>query len=276
MKAVILSAGRGSRLRPLTDDRPKGMVLVAGKPVIQWQVEMFRAFGFDELAIVTGHKADAVDSFGARLFENPDHDTTNMVHSLFCAREFLDGDVIVSYGDILYSDDVLQTVLGTAEDVAVAVDLEWEQYFADRFGDAYKDAESLLVDDTGAITSIGAPNPSPEEVEAQYIGLTKLTSRGVDLLSGIHADATRSDRPIGWGRPPRRSYMTDLLQEAVLRGHRLAAVPIRRGWVEIDTPRDLEIAQRAMPALLGSVAASPSPDGPPPDDGSAGADSPIT
>lgn len=257
MKAVILSAGRGSRLRPLTDDRPKGMVEVAGKSVIQWQVEMFHSFGFDELAIVTGYRADAVDAFGARLFENPDHDTTNMVHSLFCAREFLNGDVIVSYGDILYSEDVLRTVLETAEDVSVVVDLEWERYFADRFGDAYEDAESLLVDGTGAITSIGGPNPRPEEVQAQYIGLTKLTGQGVDLLSRIHADATRSDRPIGWGRPPRQSYMTDLLQEAVLRGHRLAAVPIRRGWVEIDTPRDLEIAQQAVPALL---AAEPSPE----------------
>lgn len=270
MKALILSAGQGSRLRPFTDDRPKGMVAVAGKPIIQWQVEMFRAHGIDELAIVTGYEAEAVDGFGAQLFRNPDYETTNMVHSLFCAREFLTGDVLVSYGDILYSDDVLRTVLGTDEDVSVAVDLEWERYFADRFGDPYEDAESLLVDRTGALTSIGRPNPSPQEVQAQYIGLVKLSAHGLDQLTSIHADASRSGGEIGWGRPPRKAYMTDLLQEAIRREHRLAAVPIHRGWVEVDTPRDLQIAQEAVPALLASPADAPLDDQP------SGAESPTT
>lgn len=262
MKAVILSAGSGTRLRPLTDDRPKGMVAVAGKPIIQWQVEMFRSFGFEDIAIVTGYMAEAVEPFGARLFDNVDHDTTNMVHSLFCAREFLTDGVVVSYGDILYARDVLRAVLDSDGDVSVVVDLEWEPYFAERFGDAYEDAESLLIDDEGAITSIGGPDPGPEEVQAQYIGLVKLTADGVDLLSAIHADATGSDSPIGWGRPPRRAYMTDLLQEAASRGHRLAAVPIRRGWVEVDTPRDLEIARRTVPNLLGAPTPHRSPAGP--------------
>lgn len=250
MRAIILSAGQGSRLRPLTDDRPKGMVVVAGKPIVQWQVELFRANGIDEIAIVTGYRPDAVDAFGARLFVNDDYDTTNMVHSLFEAREFLLGDVILSYGDILYSRDVLRSVMDADDAVSVAVDLEWEQYFADRFGDAFEDAESLLMDDSGGIVSIGKPEPRPDEVAAQYMGLTKLTQQGVDALTSIHDEALRSDRLIGWGRPPHTAYMTDLLQETVLQGHRVAAVPVRRGWVEIDTPRDLEIAQRTAAQLL--------------------------
>lgn len=251
MKAIILSAGRGTRLRPLTDDRPKGMVEVAGKPIIQWQVEMFRDHGIDDIAIVTGYRADSVVAHGARLFHNPDYEKTNMVHSMFCAQELLEGEVLLSYADILYSSEVLTAVLEADAAIAVAVDLEWESYFSQRLEDPYEDAESLLMDETGAITSIGKPAPDPEEVEAQYMGLIGLRHDGAHTLSAIHADAVATDAAIGWGRPVRNAYMTDLLYEAVLRGHRVTATQVLRGWVEVDTLADHEIANAVVPELMG-------------------------
>jgi L-glutamine-phosphate cytidylyltransferase len=251
MKGVILAAGQGSRLRPLTEDRPKGMVAVAGKPIIQWQVEMLRNQGIQDIAIVKGYAAESVVDLGLRQFVNVEYESTNMVHSLFCADDFLTGDVIVSYADILYSEHVLNVVATSSEPVSVVVDLDWERYFAERFGDAFEDAESLIMDDTGGITSIGKPAPTPEEVQAQYIGLIKLTADGVDFTRSIYADSLASHQPIGWGRRSKQAHMTDLLQEAVLRGYRVTAVPIRGGWVEIDTLDDYEIANRAVPALLG-------------------------
>jgi choline kinase len=253
MKAVILAAGQGTRLRPLTEDRPKGMVAVAGKPIIQWQVEMLRSQGIGEIAIVKGYAADSVVDLGFQQFVNVEYESTNMVHSLFCADDFLTGDVIVSYADILYSEDVLNAVANSSEPISVAVDLDWERYFAERFGDAFDDAESLLIDDTGAITSIGKPDPTPEEVQAQYIGLIKVRADGVDFIRSIYADSLATDKSIGWGRRPRQAHMTDLLQEAVLRGCRVTAVPIRGGWVEIDTLDDYEIANRTVPTILGVV-----------------------
>lgn len=244
MKALILSAGQGTRLRPLTDDRPKGMVAIAGKPIIQWQIEMFHRLGIDDVAVVTGYEAGTTDDVDAVRFHNAEYDSTNMVHSLFCAEEFLSGDVILSYGDILYTSDVLQKVIDADGPVSVVVDLDWERYFGERFGDAFLDAESLVMDATGAITSIGKRDPAPDEVQAQYIGLIKVSADGVAALSRIHADAVRTGRDLGWGRPARASYMTDLLQDAASRGTRVEAVPINRGWVEVDTLDDYEIAQR--------------------------------
>lgn len=250
MKAVILAAGQGTRLRPLTDDRPKGMVVVAGKPIIQWQVDLFRACGIEQIAIVTGYRSESVIDAGTQHFVNVDFDSTNMVHSLFCADEFMTGDVIVSYGDILYSKDVLRAVMRAENPISVAVDLDWESYFAERFGDAFADAESLVMDSSGAITSIGKRDPSAAEVEAQYIGLMRLSAEGLRELRAIYQGSSNSDSPIGWGRPGRTAYMTDLLQEAVSTGARVAAVPIHRGWVEIDTLDDFAIASREIPTLL--------------------------
>jgi choline kinase len=228
------------------------MVAIAGRPIIEWQVEMFRDRGIDEIAIVKGYAAESVIDLGLREYQNADYQSTNMVYSLFCADDFLVGDVIVSYADILYSQHVLNLALNSSGPVSVVVDLDWERYFAERFGgNAFEDAESLMMDVTGGITSIGKPAPTPEEVQAQYIGLIKFTEAGIDSIRSIYSDSLTSDRPIGWGRMLKQAYMTDLLQEAVLRGLRVTAVPIHGGWVEVDTLDDYEIANRVAPNLLG-------------------------
>ena len=250
MKAVILAAGQGSRLRPLTEDRPKGMVEIAGKPIIGWQIDLLRRRGIEQIAIVTGYKASAVDGLGTQRFENPEYDSTNMVHSLFCADEFLDDDVLVSYGDILYSDDVLEQAMDSRSPISVVVDLDWERYFAERFGDPFYDAEGLILGESGSIASVGKPDPTPDEVQAQYVGLMRFSAHGVDLLRSIYAEASATNRPIGWGRAPRLAHMTDLLHEAAQRGNRLEAVLISGGWVEVDTLDDFEIANRLAPQLL--------------------------
>lgn len=250
MKAVILAAGQGSRLRPLTHDRPKGMIDIAGKPIIGWQIDLLSRRGIDEIAIVTGYKASTVDVLGTKQFENPEYDSTNMVHSLFCADEFLDDDVLVSYGDILYTDEVLQQTLDSRGPISVVVDLDWESYFAERFGDPFCDAEGLTLGESGSITDIGKPDPTPDDVQGQYVGLMKFSVDGVDLLRSIYTGASANNRPIGWGRAPRLAHMTDLLHEAAQRGNRLEAVLIHGGWVEIDTLGDYEIANRMVPQLL--------------------------
>lgn len=250
MKAVILAAGQGARLRPLTQDRPKGMVDVAGKPIIEWQIQKLRSSGIDEIAIVTGYRAATVSVLGAKQYVNHDYESTNMVHSLFCADEFLDDDVLVSYGDILYSKAVLAQALGARSPISVVVDLDWERYFAERFGDPFYDAEGLLISETGLITSIGKPQPAPNEIQGQYVGLMKFTAEGVEQLRAIYTEAIDDDRSIGWGRPPQTAHMTDLIHEAAERGLRVAAVPIRGDWVEIDTLNDYNIAQRVAPRFL--------------------------
>ena len=111
------------------------MVEVAGKSIIQWQVELFRRCGLEEIAIVTGYRSESVVDLGARRFVNADFDSTNMVESLFCADEFLNGDVLLSYGDIIYSESVLRQAMNATAPISVVVDLDREVYFAERFGD---------------------------------------------------------------------------------------------------------------------------------------------
>ena len=112
MRAVILAAGCGTRLRPLTDNRPKCMVELAGSSLLERQLMVLRAAGIDQITVVTGFRSDKIDADGCHLVHNPDYSVTNMVATLFCAREAFSAehDLLISYGDIVYEPRVLASV----------------------------------------------------------------------------------------------------------------------------------------------------------------------
>jgi len=245
--AIILSAGQGKRLRPLTNNRPKGMVQVAGLPIIEHQLKLFRKVGIGDIAIVQGFCAEAIPDYGVRRYANLKFAETNMVYSLFCAStELASGPVIVSYGDILYSERVLRALLRSSAAVSVVVDLDWKNYFQQRASNPYEDAESLVFDSDGNISSIGQSDPDPDEVVAQYIGLMKFDDAGLRAICNIRDECADDCRKIGWNRYWSEAYMTDLLQELANREVTLYPVLIRGEWCEIDTLKDFDLAERRV------------------------------
>ncbi len=246
VKAILLAAGRGSRLSPLTDDRPKGMVELNGKPLLHYQLETLHAAGIREIAVVTGYRGDRIahPTVPLRTIENERWETTNMVASLHCAAAELSGAAIVAYTDIVYQASVVQALLACPADICVVVDTGFLAYWSLRFDDPLSDVESLQMNAQGRITKIGDKVTDIAEVEAQYIGLMKFSAAGAALLRRtLHA---LRDTP-GFDK----MFMTDLLRRLIHDGHAVQAVPHRHGWVEIDSASDLEIARRMLAARGG-------------------------
>jgi len=243
---VILAAGRGTRLGSLTADRPKALVELAGRPLLDWTLAAARAAGEDEVVVVGGHGIEHLRGYPVRLLENPDYATTNMVETLFRAEAAFGDGFVMSYGDIAYRPAHLRAVAASTAPVSVVVDLDWRPYWEARFGDPLADAESLRLDPDGRIRSIGRPVDRVEDVDAQYIGLVGFSSTGVDALRATWERA-REDaaggRPILGRRPTlERLYMTDVLDELAADGL-VHAVPVHGGWVEIDRPEDIPVAE---------------------------------
>ena len=244
---IILAAGQGTRLRPLTDNCPKCMVQLAGRSLLDWQLETARAVGCDEVIVVGGYLADQLRRPGLKVVINEEYDRTNMVHSLFCAEEFFDDGFVLSYGDIVYLRGVLETVIHNSCPIAIAVDSGWRDYFASRFGNPLTDAESLQIGDDGAIRNIGQPVSDIHQIEGQYIGLMAFRNEGVRRLKAAYQAARQMDRdglnPFGTTRSLAGLYMTDLLQGMIDRGDHMSPAWIDRGWYEIDSLSDLRIAE---------------------------------
>jgi L-glutamine-phosphate cytidylyltransferase len=249
MKAIILAAGQGKRLRPLTEHYPKVMLPLYGKTILDRQIERFHACGIQDITVVTGYKPENVHTIhsGVRFCHNTKYETTNMVGSLMAAKEYFDDDIIVSYGDILYSTDVLAKLISSMADFSVVVDMEWEKLYKGRFDNPYDDAESLVLNGK-MITEIGKQRPHPERVQAQYIGLIKFSRTGLTFVREL-LDRQQSIGRMGWSDSFEMAYMTDLLQQIIIEGQNLQAVKIRSGWFEIDSIKDYELALTLLDKL---------------------------
>lgn len=240
-KAIILAAGVGSRLRPYTDDRPKGMVEVNGKPILEYQFETLKQAGVDEIIIVCGYLKDKIETACVRLnkVENKRWDTTNMVASLYCAKKWLNDDVIISYADIIYQQQVLEQLLQSDSDIIVSADKEYFRYWKLRMDDPLDDVESFVVNESGCISSIGQKVKSLNRIEAQYIGLMRFQGAGLDALN-YYLD--RLSRTSGFDM----MYMTDLLMTMIKGGVCLTPSYHQNNWVEIDSIKDLILAEKIL------------------------------
>ena len=246
LNAIILAAGSGSRLMPLTQDRPKGMVDLGGVSLLERHIGVLTQAGVERIVIVGGYHAETLVQLNVEIIINPRWAETNMVETLFCAVARFGSDTIVAYGDILYEPRILTALLESPHEVSVVVDRGWRTYWEQRFADPLSDAETLRLDHQGRIIDIGNRPHRIEEIEAQYIGLMRFRDAGIDRLRETYAALGRTLRPWLAARPVKKAYMTDLLMEMTLLGNPPHAVTVERGWWEIDTAADYELARAAI------------------------------
>lgn len=242
-RAIILAAGRGSRLGKGGDDKPKCLVALGGVPLIERHLAVLRSCGIGDITLVTGYRADMLCGLGVETRHNPDWADTNMVETLFSAADVISGDVIVAYGDIVYEPRVLNALMDAEHDISVVIDKNWRALWEKRFDDPLSDAETLRLDDNGVILEIGNRPGSFDDIDGQYIGLMRFQGEGTDALLQARELLGKTKRPWMEIRPVRKAYMTDLLMEMILTGQRVQAVPVEGGWLEIDTAADVELMQ---------------------------------
>jgi len=238
MKAIMLVAGEGTRLRPYTNDRPKCMVEVGGVSLLDRQLAVLQAESVDNIVLVGGYRADMLANRGAKLVLNPRYFETNMVWTLFCADEELAGDVLICYGDIVYSREILSALLASPADIALSIDMEWEGYWRARNENPLDDAETLKWLPDGRIAEIGKKPTALDQIQGQYMGLLKFSPAGLAQLRHVFHQACAEGGI--QGKSPEKAYMTDLIQEMIDRGVAVHGVPIDKEWVEVDTVSDLQ------------------------------------
>lgn len=258
MKVVILAAGQGTRLRPLTDDRPKCMVEVNGRSILDRQLDTMYACGIkdSDITIVAGYRGDVLQKKFADtdidIIINEDFETTNMVCSLMCARKLMEAqeDILISYGDIIYSDTVLKKILASDEPASVIVDDGWYSYWSERCENPLDDAETLIFDESDYLIEIGQKTTDLTKVQSQYIGLMRFKNDGLHAMLDLAQTAKeRTAQGIALWRTTRtyqKMYMTDLLQGMIDEGNKLKAVHIERGWFEIDDCEDLKVVESKL------------------------------
>lgn len=245
MKAIILAAGQGTRLKKYTQDLPKGMLNFMGKTVIERQIEMYRKCGINDIIVIRGFAADKIKYEGIKYYMNEDFANTNMVESLMCAKEEFNDDIIVSYSDILFEERLLKGMMEAKGDFCCSVDDNWKEYWKMRYGRVDFDTESLAIDSNDNITELGLESPNIEAISARYIGLLKFSKAGMDYIQEIMNEAYKLPADQPWqqsGKVVKKAYMTDLLNAIIESGKPVKAIHFNNGWIEFDTNEDYESA----------------------------------
>jgi choline kinase len=235
MRAVILAAGRGSRLGHLGDDRPKCLVELEGKPLIERQIAALRRGGVDEIGVVRGYRAEMIDFPGLSYFANQRWAETNMVMSLAAAAPWLrTGPLIVSYADIFYRSELVRGLAGAPGQLVISYEREWRRLWTRRFADPLADAETFRIDAAGQLLEIGGKTARTDDIEGQYMGLFKFTPAAWSAVEALLSTLDSSVRD--------RLDVTRLLR-LLIAGKQLpiSTFGTNGQWGEIDNPEDVAL-----------------------------------
>ncbi|MDR2219350.1 MAG: phosphocholine cytidylyltransferase family protein [Methylobacillus sp.] len=240
MKALILAAGQGSRLRPLTDDRPKCLVELAGKSLLERQATVLRHAGIQDITVVSGYRADQISARGFSIRVNPRYATTNMVATLFSAVDLMDDaqDLLICYGDIIYESRVLNSLLSVDAPITVMIDRQWLRYWRLRMDDPLTDAETLKLGPAGRLLELGKKPRDYSEIEGQYIGLIKVRAGHVEKLKQVYASMDHAATYDG--KDFDNMYMTSFIQYLINHDWDVRVAETDNGWLEVDSVSDLQ------------------------------------
>jgi choline kinase len=247
MKAIIVAAGMGRRLAPYTDDRPKCLVEVNGRSILQRQLDAYRACGVDEINIVRGYRKELIAVDGARYFDNDAFRDNNILCSLFYAEAAMDGEFLFSYSDIVFRADAVRAALDTPGDYALVIDRLWHEAYVGRAQHPVEEGEVARVDE-GRVTVVGKKTVPPAEASGEFIGLARFSARAVENMRERFHARRRELEGKPYGRAPlfAKAYLTDLLNDLIATGEIMRPAFIDGGWREIDTVEDLERAARVV------------------------------
>lgn len=240
LRALVLAA-TGGDFGGQRGRQPKAMVYVKGKPVLSWQIEAFNRAGIKQVGVVRGFSKEAIDLHGPAYFDNDDFADSGELASLYAAREFLQGDVVVAYGDVLFDEQILHSLLAETAPVSIVVDAAWKLR-------AREDQVLDLVQTNGLCTPmseggctlarIGA-DVDRERASGEWVGLLSLrgdgTTRVVRLL-----DRLAQENPATF-RKANVDMLLNLLAEG---GEPVNVVHTFGHWHDLDTEAALDNAAR--------------------------------
>jgi choline kinase len=247
VNAIIVAAGMGRRLRPYTDDRPKCLVEINGRSILERQLDAYRAAGVEQIYIVRGYMKDRIQVPGARYFANDDYERNNILLSLFCAEEAMAGGFLFSYADIVFRPEVVRTALLTEGEYALVIDRRWQAAYEGRSAHPVEEAEVARVEG-GRVVRVGKKTVPKEQASGEFIGLARFSAGAVEnMRTRFHQRRReRAGQPSGTAPRFEVAYVTDLLNDLIDGGEVMRPAFIDGGWREIDTVEDLERAKAVV------------------------------
>lgn len=241
MQAIIMAAGKGTRLGGLTEYKPKAFLEIKGIKLIEYNIALLHAYGIKDIIIVTGYQNEqfeelAQDIEGLQCVYNPFYEMVNVLGSFYMGQEYLSDDVIYMHADTLCSPDIFKDLIDKKGDIVLPVD----------FRSCDEEAMKVRTRD-GCVTEISKEIPC-DAGEGEFIGIAKISK---EVLSDLRTAVKKL-----MAKKKFRAYFESAIQELIeLDRYKMEVLPIeKRFWIEIDFEEDYEKARKEIPSGLITLA----------------------
>lgn len=258
MKALIIAAGLGKRLKSQTLTTPKALLSVGGVTILDRMICSLNNCGVTEIGLVRGYLAEKFKDCSINYFENPDFKENNILHSAMCARDFLidsanDGEpLLLTYSDIVVDKSWIEYASTMSADIALICDSNWKQRYIGRDQHPVTEAELVVFDQEHELLQIGKIYDYVDDIGdgssqsiAEFIGICFLTPKGILKVLKAFDELNKCLKPTDPfvnSSEFRKAYLSDLFQFMSNAGEQIFVATGQYTWFEIDTEQDLERA----------------------------------
>lgn len=246
MRAIIIAAGEGKRMKDVSSGLPKCMLNINGKTILRQQIDTFKKFGIYDIVVVKGYRKENVNYEDVKYCINNDYLNNNILNSLFFAEDYIEGEVLITYGDILFRSEVVGDLINYRNNFAIVVDTNWESRYVNRQAHPISEAEKVIMDPVKRLIEIGKILKDKGKANGEFIGMMKVSTQGAEIFKNVYHSVKKDfqGKPFQKADTFEGAYLTDMLQELVGRKIEINCASIDGDWLEIDTPEDYLIAQK--------------------------------
>ena len=231
LPVVLLAAGRGKRLAPLTNNRPKALLEVGGQTLAARALRMLKAAGVDHFVVVGGHEAERLTELDCELRTNPRYDTADNIYSLYLARDVVAGGCLIVNSDVLFGAGIAKQLVASSGTTVLC----------DDSAPPAAEAMKVIVRD-GRLANL-AKQAAPEDALGEYIGLSRIDpEHGGELAKVLEEYVMREDVHVYY-----EDALTTLARRLPVKVESVGGA----AWIEIDDHDDLARAQREIVGLIG-------------------------
>ena len=244
MNAIIIAAGSGKRISEDVKSTPKSMICVNEKPIINFQIEVLKKSGINEIFVITGKYHEKFNVNNVEYIHDKEHEKHDILGSLMEGRKFLKGDVVILYSDIIFEAKIIQQILKSNDDISIAIDMDWKKHYKNRNEHPESEAENVLLDSKGNIIEI-RKNIKDEKMKiGEFLGIMKVSNYGSEIFVKKYEEILKKHEGNFHSAPSiSKAYLTDMLQELIDSNIKIEPVIVEGKWCEIDTMQDLKIAE---------------------------------
>ena len=252
---IIPAAGKDT----IFTDKPKALIDISGKAILERQLENIRKIGFRNIIVVRGYKGKLINYENIEYWNNSEFENKHSLHSLMCARKNMENGFILIYSDIIFNEEILKALIKSEGDIVLLVDNSYSFHKHDidkkldlvvsktKPSSYYRTLEPTKMIE---ITKIGK-NIDKNEANFEFIGMALFTEKGAEILKKVYDDCKEKciKNKFHEAKSFEKAGVSDIIQEIIERGFPVNALQVYKGWIEIHNKKDKRIAEEMITTL---------------------------